>query len=100
IRDPLVTGVQTCALPIFVGLPTPLIGTFTPGVNGTITVNVPISGVGNPTIPITDVNGTPAVTNPYGLTIAGEGALGGGLYFISQIGRASWRGGVHMVGWL
>ena len=63
-------------------------GTFTPGVNGTITVNVPISGVGNPTIPITDVNGTPAVTNPYGLTIAGEGALGSGLYFISPMDRA------------
>jgi PKD repeat protein len=63
-------------------------GTFTPGVNGTITVNVPISGVGNPTIPITDVNGAPAVANPYGLTIAGEGALGSGLYFISPMDRA------------
>ena len=63
-------------------------GTFTPGVNGTITVNVPKTGVGNPTIPITDVNGTPAVTNPYGLTIAGEGALGSGLYFISPMDRA------------
>jgi PKD repeat protein len=63
-------------------------GTFTPGVNGTITVNVPKTGVGNPTIPITNVNGTPAVTNPYGLTIAGEGALGSGLYFTSPMDRA------------
>src|SRR5947207_841663 len=63
-------------------------GTFTPGVNGTITVNVPKTGVGNPTIPITNVNGTPAATNPYGLTIAGEGVLGSGLYFISPMDRA------------
>ena len=63
-------------------------GTFNPGVNGTITVNVPLSGVGNPTIPITDVNGTPAVSNPYGLTIAGEGAVGGGLVFTQPMDRA------------
>jgi len=63
-------------------------GTFNQGVNGTITVNVPVSGVGNPTIPITDVNGTSAVTNPYGLTFAGEGALGGGLFFTSPMDRA------------
>src|SRR5438874_9885727 len=37
-------------------------GTYKAGVNGTITANVPLSGIGNPTIPITDVNGTPAVT--------------------------------------
>ncbi len=47
-----------------------------------------ISGVGNPTIPITDVNGTPAVKNPYGLTIAGEGALGSGLVFTQPMDRA------------
>jgi PKD repeat protein len=63
-------------------------GTYTPGVNGTITADVPLSGVGNPTIPITDVNGTPAVTNPYGVTIAGEGVLGGGLVFIQPMDRA------------
>ena len=63
-------------------------GTFNQGVNGTITVDVPVSGVGNPTIPITDVNGTPAVTSPYGLTIAGEGAVGSGLVFISPMDRA------------
>jgi PKD repeat protein len=63
-------------------------GTFNQGVDGTITVDVPVSGVGNPTIPITDVNGTPAVTNPYGLTIAGEGAVGSGLVFTQPMDRA------------
>ena len=63
-------------------------GTFNVGVNGTITANVPLSGVGNPTIPITDVNGTPAVTNPYGLTIAGEGVIGSGLVFTQPMDRA------------
>lgn len=63
-------------------------GTYTPGVNGTVTANVPLSGVGNPTIPITDVNGTPAVSNPYGLTIAGEGAVGSGLVFTRPMDRA------------
>ena len=51
-------------------------GTFNAGLNGTITVNVPVTSVGNPTIPITDVNGTPAVSNPFGVTVGGEGAVG------------------------
>jgi PKD repeat protein len=63
-------------------------GTFNAGVNGTITADVPVSGVGSPTIPIADVNGTPAVTNPYGLTIAGEGAIGSGLVFTQPMDRA------------
>jgi hypothetical protein len=63
-------------------------GTFNAGVNGTITVDVPRSSIGNPTIPITDVTGTPAVRNPFGLTIAGEGALGGGTTWIQPIDRA------------
>jgi len=58
-------------------------GTFNSGPNGTITVDVPITGVEDPatpiTIPITNVNGTPAVRNPYGLTIGGEGIAGGTL---------------------
>jgi hypothetical protein len=55
-------------------------GTFNPGVNGTITVDVPASGVGQPTIPIYDDSGaTPAVRNPYGIVFAGEGAAGAGL---------------------
>jgi PKD repeat protein len=63
-------------------------GTFNQGLNGTVTWVVPLSGVGSPTIPITDVNGTPAVTNPYGVNIAGEGALGTGLVFIQPMDRA------------
>ncbi len=53
-------------------------GTFNTGPNGTITVNVPLSGIGEPTIPITDTSEIAAVTNPFGLTFAGEGALGNG----------------------
>jgi len=63
-------------------------GTFNQGPNGTVTWNVPLSGVGNPTIPITDPTQTAAVTNPYGVTIAGEGALGTGLVFIHPMDRA------------
>ena len=63
-------------------------GTFNPGLNGTITVNVPVSGVGSPTIPITDVNGTPAVRNTYGLTFGGEGIVGSGLVFTKSMDRA------------
>lgn len=52
-------------------------GTYSPGVNGTITVDVPTDGVGKPTIPIYDDSGlTPAVRNPYGITITGEGTPG------------------------
>jgi len=63
-------------------------GTYNAGPNGTITVDVPVSGVGNPAIPITDVNGTPAVRNPFGETIAGEGAIGSGLTFTAVMDRA------------
>lgn len=63
-------------------------GTFNQGPNGTITVDVPVSAVGNPTIPISDPNGTPAVSDPFGLTIAGEGAIGTGLVFTQPIDRA------------
>jgi len=63
-------------------------GTFTAGANGTITVPVPLSMIGNPTIPITDVTGIPAVRNPFGLTFAGEGARGSGVHFIQPIDRA------------
>ncbi len=63
-------------------------GTFTPGVNGTITVPVPRSGIGNPVIPITDLSATAAVTNPFAYTVAGEGALGSGLIFTAFMDRA------------
>jgi hypothetical protein len=60
-------------------------GTFNAGANGTVTVNVPLSGIGSPTIPITDPSQTAAVTNPFGLTFAGEGALGNGATFTSPM---------------
>lgn len=63
-------------------------GTFNTGPNGTITVNVPLSGIGNPPIPISDPNGVPAVRNPFGVTIAGEGVLGSGLVFTQPVDRA------------
>jgi hypothetical protein len=63
-------------------------GTFNAGTNGTVTVDVPVSGIGNPTIPIPDPAGTAAVTNPYGLTFAGIGAVGSGLRFTQPIDRA------------
>jgi len=64
-------------------------GSFTPGANGVISVTVPLTGVGNPTIPTTDPNATPpAVVNPFALTISGEGALGAGLIFTHPDDRA------------
>src|SRR5579864_625184 len=54
-------------------------GTFNPGVNGTITVDVPTSAVGSPSIPVYDDSGTaPAVTHPFGIVLAGEGAANAG----------------------
>ncbi len=65
-------------------------GTFNPGVNGTITVDVPASGVGQPTIPIYDDSGaTPAVRNPFGIVLGGEGASGiGGEIWLRPMERA------------
>lgn len=58
----------------------------------TISVNVPLAGVGKPTIPAaTDANA--GVNDPYGLTISGEGALGNGLVFIQPDDRAPNSGG-------
>ena len=55
-------------------------GTFNSGVNGTITVDVPVSGLHAdnepaPKIPVYDDSGeTPAVRQPYGIVFAGEEA--------------------------
>ena len=68
-------------------------GTFNPGPNGTITVNVPLSAVGNPTIPIPDPAGLPAVRSPYGIVFGGVGANGAGLFFTSPMDRAPDTGG-------
>ncbi|HEX8069574.1 MAG TPA: PKD domain-containing protein [Pyrinomonadaceae bacterium] len=64
-------------------------GTFTPGANGTITVNVPMSGVGSPTIPITDPAAAAAVNEPYAVTIAGQGAFGAGLVYNAPMDRTN-----------
>jgi len=71
--------------------PTATTGTASTGANGTISVLVPLSGVGNPTIPVdpsTNPNAQPAVAQPYALTISGEGVLGSGLVFTHPDDRA------------
>ncbi len=55
-------------------------GSVNAGTPGTISVTVPLSGVGNPTIPATTV-ATAAAQNPYSLTISGEGVAGTGLVY-------------------
>ena len=61
-------------------------GSVTIGTPGIISVNVPLSGIGNPTIPVT--GGTPAVHDPYAVTISGEGVVGAGLVFTHPDDRA------------
>jgi hypothetical protein len=56
----------------FVGTTTVVTGSFTTGPNGTLKVNVPLSLLGNPTIPVTDPTSLPAVIEPYALTIIHE----------------------------
>jgi hypothetical protein len=68
-------------------------GTFNPGPNGTITVDVPLADVGNPTVPVSDPAGAAAVRNPYGLVFGGIGANGGGLFFTAPMDRAPDTGG-------
>jgi hypothetical protein len=63
-------------------------GTTTTGPNGTITVDVPLTAVGNPTIPVPSPTDIPAVRQPFGLTIAGAGILGSGLVFTAPMDRA------------
>jgi Big-like domain-containing protein len=62
--------------------------TFTVGPDGTMTVDVPLGGIGGPAIPITDPAATPAVTDPFAIITAGEGVLGAGLIFIQPEDRA------------
>jgi hypothetical protein len=63
-------------------------GTFNPGPNGTITVDVPLSDVGKPTIPISNPAGASAVHSPYGIVFGGVGANGAGLFFTAPMDRA------------
>jgi len=59
----------------FVGTTTTVAGTYVTGPNGTITVTVPLSLLGNPTIPVTDASALPAVIEPYALAIITEQAV-------------------------
>jgi PKD repeat protein len=63
-------------------------GSITPGPNGTISVNVPLSAINNPTIPVAP-SATPAVRRPYALTVSGYGLPGSpGLRFVASDDRA------------
>jgi hypothetical protein len=68
----------------FVGTATTATGTYTTGPNGTLTVNVPLSALGNPTIPVTSADALPAVIEPYALVFATEKAV----YFVTPVERA------------
>jgi hypothetical protein len=59
----------------FVGTTTVVTGSFTTGPNGTLKVNVPLSLLGNPTIPVMNTTSFPAVIEPYALTIIHEQAV-------------------------
>jgi hypothetical protein len=59
----------------FVGTTTAVTGSNVTGPNGTITVEVPLSLLGNPTIPVTDAAALPAVIEPYAVTILHEQAV-------------------------
>jgi len=59
----------------FVGTTTAVTGTNTTGPNGTINVEVPLTLLGNPTIPVTDATALPAVIEPYAVTILNEQAV-------------------------
>jgi hypothetical protein len=60
---------------------------------GTIAITVPLSGVGNPTIPVTVANAADAaMQTPFGAAISGEGALDIGLVFTHPDDRAPNQG--------
>jgi len=59
----------------FVGTAATMAGSFVTGPNGTISVTVPLSLLGNPTIPVTDTSALPAVIEPYALAIITEQAV-------------------------
>ncbi|MFN2462573.1 MAG: hypothetical protein ABR573_01555 [Candidatus Dormibacteria bacterium] len=65
-------------------------GSFSAGPGGTITVDVPLDGVGKAVVPV--ASGVPAVRKPYALTIGGIGVIGSGLVFSAPLDRAPNRG--------
>ena len=73
------------------GTTTRVDGTFTGGPGGTLTWTVPLALVGSPLIPVDqtlDPSAAPAVSDAYGVTIAGLGALGAGPTFLAPVDRA------------
>lgn len=66
-------------------------GSFTAGRGGTISITVPLSGIGTPAIPVTSPPA--AVNSPYALTFSGYGVLGSGLVFVAPDDRAPNTGG-------
>ena len=77
-------GLYDPAEDAFIGSATSATGSNTTGPNGTLTVNVPLSFLGNPSIPVTDANAFPAVVEPYALVFAHEEAVS----FLSPVERA------------
>ncbi len=59
----------------FVGTTTAVTGSATAGANGALSVVVPLSLLGNPTIPVTNATDLPAVIEPYAVTIIHEQAV-------------------------
>jgi hypothetical protein len=68
----------------FVGTTTTTTGSITEGPGGKLSVNVPLSALGNPVIPVTDTTTLPGVIEPYALVFAHEEAVS----FLSPVERA------------
>lgn len=68
----------------FVGSTTTTTGASVEGANGTLSVNVPLSALGNPTIPVKDTTTLPAVIEPYAIVFAHEEAVS----FLAAVERA------------
>jgi hypothetical protein len=68
-------GQYDAAEDAFIGTTTTVSGSFTQGPNGTINVTVPLSLLGNPTIPVRDTNTLAAVIEPYAIAIIHEVAV-------------------------
>ena len=68
----------------FVGSTTTATGSATTGPGGTIKVNVPLSAIGSPALPVGDATTLPAVIEPYAVVFAHEEAVS----FSSPVERA------------
>jgi hypothetical protein len=68
----------------FVGSTTTTTGTTVEGPNGTLSVNVPLSALGNPAIPVNSMSTLPAVIEPYAIVYAHEEVVS----FIAAVERA------------